>query len=183
MEDKINKEVDEEIIDFVNKEDIVIGNKEISLVKKERLNYRIAHVWVFDEQNRLLIHKRPKNMVSYPNVWTSSSGGHVESGETYEQAAKREAEEELGLETDISHAFKLDHINPTGQHLFIDLWYCEHHNPENLQFDAEEIAEVKLISLEDLRKKMKLKPKDFNPEFIQLLDLWMNNNINKRQTN
>jgi 8-oxo-dGTP diphosphatase len=47
-------------------------------------------------QGRLLLGKRSARRMSYPGVW-DLPGGHVEAGETSEQALQRELREELGV--------------------------------------------------------------------------------------
>jgi 8-oxo-dGTP diphosphatase len=47
-------------------------------------------------QGRLLLGKRSARRMAYPGVW-DLPGGHVEAGETAEQALVRELREELGV--------------------------------------------------------------------------------------
>lgn len=47
-------------------------------------------------QGRLLLGKRSARRLAYPGVW-DLPGGHVEAGETAEQALVRELREELGV--------------------------------------------------------------------------------------
>jgi 8-oxo-dGTP diphosphatase len=51
---------------------------------------------VFVRHGHLLLAKRAPHRTAYPNCW-DVVGGHVEPGETIEQALIREAEEEVGL--------------------------------------------------------------------------------------
>jgi 8-oxo-dGTP diphosphatase len=58
---------------------------------------QIAQILLFDGEGKLLIYLRDdKPEIPFPNRW-DFFGGHVEAGETPEQALVRELEEELGV--------------------------------------------------------------------------------------
>lgn len=58
---------------------------------------QVAQVILFDRDSRLLIYLRDnKPGIPFPNRW-DFFGGHLEIGETPDQALVREVEEELGL--------------------------------------------------------------------------------------
>jgi isopentenyl-diphosphate Delta-isomerase len=59
--------------------------------------HRVVYVIVEDESGNILLQKRGPEIVNYPNRWDISAAGHVDTGESYEAAAKREMREELGL--------------------------------------------------------------------------------------
>jgi 8-oxo-dGTP diphosphatase len=59
---------------------------------------QIAQILLFDRNQRLLIYLRDnKAEIPFPNHW-DLFGGHIEAGETPEQALARELKEELGIE-------------------------------------------------------------------------------------
>ena len=59
---------------------------------------QIAMVLLFDRQGRLLIYLRDdKPDIPFPNHW-DFLGGHVEEGETPEEALVREVKEEIGVD-------------------------------------------------------------------------------------
>lgn len=57
---------------------------------------RVIAVGLLCGQGRLLLGKRSARRTAYPGVW-DLPGGHVEAGETAEQALVRELREELGV--------------------------------------------------------------------------------------
>ncbi len=66
----------------------------------------IAQVLLFDREGRLLIYLRDnKPEIPFPDYW-DFFGGHVEEGETPEQALVREVREELGLGLDMWRFFR-----------------------------------------------------------------------------
>jgi len=62
------------------------------------LVHRSVHVLVLHPDGTgLLLQKRSALKDMHPGQWDTSVGGHVGFGQSYEEAASREAEEELGL--------------------------------------------------------------------------------------
>lgn len=68
---------------------------------------QIAQALLFDCEHRLLIYLRDdKPDIPFPNHW-DFFGGHVEPGETPEQALVREVGEELGVELNSWRLFRV----------------------------------------------------------------------------
>jgi isopentenyl-diphosphate delta-isomerase type 1 len=87
-----------EYFEIVDANDAVIGTARRSECHgNPQLIHRVAHVLVFDRQGRLLLQKRSMNKDVQPGKWDTSVGGHLDLGETYEAAARREMFEELGI--------------------------------------------------------------------------------------
>lgn len=62
-----------------------------------RLLHPVVHLHVFNRQGQLYLQKRPAWKDIQPNRWDTAVGGHVDLGESVEQALRREAQEELGI--------------------------------------------------------------------------------------
>jgi len=67
---------------------------------------QIAQALLFDRDGKLLIYLRDdKPTIPFPNHW-DLFGGHVEAGETPEQALRRELQEEISLTLESSRLFR-----------------------------------------------------------------------------
>lgn len=86
-----------ELFDIVDSDDKGIGQALRQEVHRDKsLIHRSITVLVFID-GKLLLQQRSKTKDTYPLYWTSSCTGHVLSGDSYEETAKRELIEELGL--------------------------------------------------------------------------------------
>ncbi|MBP3321047.1 MAG: NUDIX domain-containing protein [Clostridia bacterium] len=74
--------------------------KERSLVHLHGDRHATVHIWIYrqiGDKIELLLQKRADSKDAYPGMLDISCAGHLSRGESYEDAAKRELEEELGL--------------------------------------------------------------------------------------
>jgi isopentenyl-diphosphate delta-isomerase type 1 len=62
------------------------------------LAHRSVHVWLLNSRHQLLLQKRSLAKRAYPGNWDISAAGHVSSGETSLEAARKEMREELGID-------------------------------------------------------------------------------------
>ena len=62
-----------------------------------RLLHPVVHLHVFNSQGEVYLQKRPAWKDIQPGKWDTSVGGHLDYGETPEQALVREVREELGI--------------------------------------------------------------------------------------
>ena len=57
----------------------------------------VVHLHVFNPQGDLFLQRRPDWKDIQPGKWDTAVGGHVDWGETVEEALRREVREEIGL--------------------------------------------------------------------------------------
>src|SRR4051812_32664763 len=90
----------EEMLTRVTDDDLVLGPVPRSKCHGDPgMIHRSVHVLVIGS-GKLLLQKRSMRKDVQPGKWDTSVGGHVSFGQTYEEAARRESEEELGLRID-----------------------------------------------------------------------------------
>jgi isopentenyldiphosphate isomerase len=61
------------------------------------LLHPVVHLHIFDKQGRLYLQRRSMSKEIQPGKWDTAVGGHVDYGETIEEALCREVREELGI--------------------------------------------------------------------------------------
>lgn len=155
----------------IRDEKITIGTKEDA--RHLHLWRRVVHIFIFDRKGKLLICKRPASKDAYPNLITSSAGGHVERGESYRAAAKRELYEELGLTASLKD---FDHFNISGLHGKIITRLFIGHCAKEIRPDPKEIASHRFASISSLKKDIRNHPKKFAPPFRKAFTLFLKNN-------
>ena len=89
--------VNQSLIQVVDENDVPVGEATFKDVLSKGLFHRIARVIVQESSGRVLLQKRSSSVDIFPGYWDNSAAGHVDSGETYNEAASRELEEELGI--------------------------------------------------------------------------------------
>lgn len=87
----------EEILDVVDEHDEVIGQAPRGEVYERGLRHRCVFVFVRDGAGRIFVHRRTASKLVFPLMYDMFVGGVVGAGESYDTAALREAEEELGV--------------------------------------------------------------------------------------
>ena len=72
-------------------------------VRAELLRHRCTYIGVVDSRSRLLIHQRSPEKEVYPSAWDVCAGGLCTAGESWDDSARRELAEELGIDAPIEH--------------------------------------------------------------------------------
>lgn len=86
-----------EIFDIVDANDCVIGQATRAEVHAKKLFHRAVHILIFTPGGNVILQRRSLDKDTCPGLLSSSCAGHVDSGESYDFAAIRELEEELGI--------------------------------------------------------------------------------------
>ena len=154
----------EEFFDLVNARDEVIGRELRRVVHARGLWHRAIHVLVFARSGRIFLQKRSKSKDTAPGLWDSSCSGHVDSGEDYDTAARRELGEELGL-MDVSSPvrwFRIEARAETGWE-FVWVYRLKHEGPFVLH--PEEIETGEWYDPNELTAQIAAEPGRFSLAF------------------
>jgi isopentenyl-diphosphate delta-isomerase len=157
----------EEFFDVVDEHDVMIGQAPRSVVHAKKLLHRAVHVFVFNSRGELLLQMRSAHKDEYPLCYTSSASGHLTAGETYETAAPRELEEELGLSGPLEMMRKFGAGPETSQEHTV-LYRTTTDAPP--QIDREEIESVAFHSMDEITTMILQRPREFSPCFVTLFE-------------
>jgi len=87
----------DELLDIVDDDDRVVGQAPRGEAYARRLRHRCVFVQARDAHGRIFVHRRTPTKLVFPSMYDMFVGGVVGAGESYDAAALREAEEELGV--------------------------------------------------------------------------------------
>ncbi|ANW20947.1 NTP pyrophosphohydrolase [Streptomyces clavuligerus] len=87
----------EELLDLVDADDRVTGQARRGEVYARGLRHRCVFVLVTDADGKVFVHRRTASKLVFPSLYDMFTGGVVGAGESYDDAALREAREELGV--------------------------------------------------------------------------------------
>lgn len=129
-----------------------------------------VHIFLFDDNEKLLICRRPPTARVYANLWSSSAGGHVELGEKPEHAAARELREELSIELELIYVGNSVIEMPERKN--IQHLYAGRLNSETIKPSSDEISEWKFLPVESIINEISSNTKFFTTEFVKALALY-----------
>ena len=157
---------EDEWFDVVDAQDRVIGRGRREDVHRRRLFHRSVHILVLNRSGKIFLQKRAMDKDTHPGRWDSSCAGHLDVGESYNDAAEREFEEELGVPPGpLEQLFKIPACAETGFE-FSWIYRCYHEGPFVL--NKSELQTGRWITREDLEREIDDNPGHFTPAFITL---------------
>jgi isopentenyl-diphosphate delta-isomerase len=106
----------EEVI-LVDENDAELGTLEKLKAHQEGRLHRAFSIFLFNEEGKMLLQQRALTKYHSPGLWSNACCSHPRKGETVLQAAERRLFEELGIRTEMRHAFSFIYNTPVGQGL------------------------------------------------------------------
>jgi isopentenyl-diphosphate delta-isomerase type 1 len=160
----------EEYFDVVNERDEPVGRALRAEVHARGLWHRAVHILVFDSAGRLFLQKRSMKKDMSPGLWDSSCAGHVDAGEEYDTAARRELGEELGihLPEPPERWLRLEARVETGWE-FCWVYRLQHRGPFVLH--PEEIETGEWLAPAEVSRRLAARPQDYCTAFTLIWSL------------
>lgn len=143
----------DEWLDVVDEQDRVVGQALRGEATARRLIHRCAFILVRDEHGRLFVHRRAPTKLVFPSHYDMFVGGVVAAGESYDEAARREAAEELGVEDLPAPTYRFKFLYESPQHAWWSAVYeLRYAGPVHPQ--AEEIVWHAFLTEDELEARI-----------------------------
>lgn len=176
-----------EYFDLVDEHDKIIGTTTQQKSHQDGGIHRVAAIYVFDNKDRLYVQEHIKGGGKYDH----SVGGHVSQGETYDEAAKREGLEELGIIDPlekVSVFYSDETFGDSNIRHYFGLYEC--HPSEDWHFKPnDEVKTIIPMTITDIIDLMNVEPKRFTGGFrntmkeyirVKQLSFVLNDNVFKK---
>ena len=143
----------DEIVDIVDETDHVIGMALRCETMVKHLRCRIAWIQVIDPETlQVCLIRRGVTLGYKPNAWQFGAGGYIGSGETWESAAQRELQEELGLSAHLLWLTKIVGDSGSEGLPFMHGYFVTVGTRDQLTADTREVAAIEFMSLEQAKE-------------------------------
>jgi isopentenyl-diphosphate Delta-isomerase len=134
--------------------------------------HRAFSIFIFSKDGaKILLQKRSDQKQLWPLCWSNTCCSHPKPGEDDITAGERRLKEECGFTCPLKSvgSFVYQAEDPKGkgsEYEYDTVLIGIAQNSAELNPDPSEIADLKWISLENLRREMQEKPKTFTPWFF-----------------
>lgn len=160
-----------ETVILVDTDDNQIGTEEKLSAHKAGKLHRAFSIFVFNNKNELLLHKRASTKYHSGGLWTNTCCSHPRPDEKLDTAIHRRLEEELGFDTKLTKKFDFVYKATVGDltehefdHVFFGVFDGE------FTPNPEEVEDTKWMSMNNLRADMKTNPGVYTEWFKILMN-------------
>jgi 8-oxo-dGTP pyrophosphatase MutT (NUDIX family) len=160
-------EADDELVDVVDERNEVVATVPRRTIRAENLRHRCTYVLVLNADGELYVHRRTATKDVYPGYLDVCAGGVNASGESYEECARRELEEELGIRAEPTFRFLHRYDGPSGRvwgAAFDVVW------DGPIVWQPSEVVWGAFLPIEDVVRMAEREP--FCPDGLEVFERW-----------
>lgn len=155
-------------------QDRVIGKATRREIHDKNLLHRSIHILVFNSKNQIFLQKRSMSKDENPGLWDTSSAGHVDSGESYDECAHRELWEELHIKAKLKAFTKIEACQET-YHEHVQIYICK--TDATILINKDEISEGRYFDWAALPKEVERDSGLFTSSFKLILKMYAGENL------
>jgi 16S rRNA (adenine1518-N6/adenine1519-N6)-dimethyltransferase len=156
--------IGDERFPVVDETDRILRYARRSDVHGNNLRHRAVHILIFDQEGEVYLQQRSRWKDRHPLKWDSSAAGHVAAGESYEETARRELKEELGIDVPLEKLLELSASARTEQEF---VWLYRGKVRGTLIINRSEIETGAFFPPAIIDGWVSARPENFAPGFIE----------------
>ncbi|MEV6599175.1 isopentenyl-diphosphate Delta-isomerase [Actinoplanes sp. NPDC051346] len=158
------------LVELVDQDGVAVG--EVTVDEAHRapgLLHRAFSVFLRDAAGRVLLQQRAATKTRFPLRWANTCCGHPTPGESLDVAAKRRLVEEVGaegvdlIEVGVYSYYAEDPDTGRVEYEYDHVLLGRLDADARLLIDPEEVAEVRWVSLDELRLALEREPRRYAP--------------------
>ncbi len=153
----------------VDEEDHVIGKETREKCHNTKLIHRSVYIFLNNSKKGIFIQKRSMMKDLYPGYYTGSASGHVTFGETYDKAALRELEEELGVKAQLKRIGKFKCFSEMYNDIST-VYLCNYDG--DITINEDEISHGLFLNLKQIDEEIRHGKKKFPLGFKLALNVY-----------
>lgn len=160
-----------ELFPLINEKGEVIGKATRQECHSgSKLLHPVIHLHILSPDGKLFMQKRSMSKDIQPGKWDTAVGGHVDYGETVEDAMKRESYEELGIK-DFPYSLLFSYIFESSIEREMVNTYITRNFDDKIVCDSVEIDEGRYWSIDEIKQSLgkEIFTPNFESEFQRLL--------------
>ena len=166
----------EELVILVNENDQQIGLMPKMEAHEKGLLHRAFSVFVFNNNNELLLQQRAADKYHSPLLWTNTCCSHQRNGESNIEAGKRRLQEEMGFVCELkevtSFMYKAPFDNGLTEHEF-DHVMVGYYNEQPV-INKQEVENYKWMELTAVKDDINKNPQNYTAWFKIIFEKYYN---------
>ncbi len=152
---------------LVDEQDNEVGFMEKIEAHEKALLHRAFSVFVFNDNNELMLQQRAKSKYHSPLLWTNTCCSHQRKGESNISAGKRRLQEEMGFTCELEEVFSFIYKAPFDNGLTeheLDHVMIGKYNGEPV-VNPKEVESYKWMKLEEVKNDIENNPDAYTAWF------------------
>ncbi len=156
-----------EFVVLIDNDDNQLGLMEKMQAHQQAALHRAFSVFVFNENDEMLLQQRALSKYHSPGLWTNTCCSHPRDGESYIAAAQRRMMEEMGMQCELTEKFSFIYKADVGQGLTeheLDRVFMARSNQIPI-INKDEVESWRYASVKDVREDMNAHPERYTEWF------------------
>lgn len=155
----------EEHVILVDEFDLPQGKMEKLEAHQKGALHRAFSVFVFNDDQELLLQQRAKTKYHSGGLWTNTCCSHPREGESNLAAAERRLKEEMGMSCELLYAFnflyKAEFEDGLIEHELDHVFFGKSNSKP--QINGVEVEDFRYVKLQDLKEDIEMNPNMYTP--------------------